>query len=142
MVDIRSRVFSDLETLSRHEKYGELIKSKTKGQIKLIILTRQTKQSAETLITSHSFETVIIPKSIMSVIVQYRNLAKKLKEYEVDAFICGDPWESYLLAQLLRKSFFRDSKIQVQLHGEFASPKWGNASLNSRLRKRLISLKL
>ena len=141
MVDIRSRVFSDLETLSRHEKYGELIKSKTNGKIKLMILTRQTKQSTETLFSSHSSETIIIPRSIGSIIVQYRNLAKELKEYKVEALICGDPWESYLLAQLLRKKFFRDSKIQVQLHGDFASPKWGNASLNSRLRKRLISLK-
>ncbi len=141
MVDIRSRVFSDLETLSRHEKYGDLIKGKTNSQIKLIILSRQTKQSPETSFLSNSFETVIIPRSIVSTVVQCKNLAKRLREYDVDALICGDPWESYLLARLLRRRFFCNSKIQVQLHGDFASPKWGNASLNSRLRKRLIFLK-
>jgi glycosyltransferase involved in cell wall biosynthesis len=73
--------------------------------------------------------------------IRIKGLAKELKKYRVVALICGDPWESYWLAQLLRVRYFPKSKIQVQLHGDFASPQWGNNSLKSRLRKQLINLK-
>jgi glycosyltransferase involved in cell wall biosynthesis len=141
MIDIRSRVFSDLETQSRHEKYGELIAKTSINQIKLLILTRQTQGEYQMESTEYQFETLIIPKNIALLMIRIKSLAKELKKYRVVALICGDPWESYWLAQLLRIRIFPKSKIQVQLHGDFASPRWGNNSLKSRLRKQLINLK-
>lgn len=141
MVDVRSRVFSDPETLSRHEKYGELLAIRSDNQIKLVILTLQNSHKTPIVSIRQSFETLIIPTSVINLLSSLKYLSTALKKYKVESLICGDPWESYLLARFLRRSFFHESKIQVQLHGDFASPKWGNNSKKSRLRKRLLTLK-
>jgi len=66
---------------------------------------------------------------------------KELKAREIVGFVCGDPWESYWISLWLKKIWFKNSKIQLQLHGDFGSYLWSKDSLKLKVREQLINLK-
>jgi glycosyltransferase involved in cell wall biosynthesis len=48
--------------------------------------------------------------------------------------VAGDPWESFWSAYLLNKLSSKKAPIQIQLHGDIASPAWKKISLQNRIR--------
>lgn len=140
MIDTAGRIINSEEAIERHNIYAQELASKSDTQYKLLILSPQIKDLKTKAISHAEFEFVQLPVSRNNlpgvVYYVYRNIKAK----NIVGFICGDPWESYWISLLLKKMKFRNSKIQLQFHGDFASILWSKDSLRLTIRQNLIKL--
>lgn len=141
MLDVAGRIADSEETIFRHNSYAKELDLKSNGSIKLIVVTPRNKISTEFASSDLQFEWIRIGGNRKNLpgFILLSFLA--LKKQNVVAFICGDPWEPYWVSRILKLTGFRKAKIQVQLHGDFASDSWGHGSPILSIRKLLISLR-
>jgi glycosyltransferase involved in cell wall biosynthesis len=66
----------------------------------------------------------------------------KSSDLEVKLIVVADPWESYWCAFFLVKLSRTSIPIQIQVHGDFADPRWSSLSLQNRIRNSLTKLSL
>jgi glycosyltransferase involved in cell wall biosynthesis len=66
----------------------------------------------------------------------------KSSDLEVRLIVVADPWESYWCAFFLVKLSRTSIPIQIQVHGDFADPRWSSLSLQNRIRNSLTKLSL
>ena len=66
----------------------------------------------------------------------------KSSDFEIKLIVVADPWESYWCAYFLAKLSRTSIPIQIQVHGDFADPRWSSLSLQNRIRKSLAKLSL
>lgn len=66
----------------------------------------------------------------------------KSSDLEIKLIVVADPWESYWCAFFLAKFFRTSIPIQIQVHGDFADPRWSSLSIQNRIRHSLAKLSL
>ena len=66
----------------------------------------------------------------------------KSSDLRIKLIVVADPWESYWSAFFLTKFFRANFPIQIQLHGDFAGPKWSSLSIQNRIRHRFAIISL
>lgn len=140
LIDTAGRIASSEETTERHNIYARELSCRSGSLYKLLILSPQLKDSASKIIPQPEFELIQVPVSRKNLIGLAYYAYKKTKSLEVVGFVCGDPWESFWISLWLKKIRFKNSKIQLQLHGDFASSDWSKNSLKLAIRQKLINL--
>jgi glycosyltransferase involved in cell wall biosynthesis len=63
-------------------------------------------------------------------------------EYQLKAFISGDPWLSLIITKFFQIIYYKDCKIQAQIHADIADKKWRNASFKNRVKSHLLKFTL
>ena len=66
----------------------------------------------------------------------------KSSDLEIKLIVVADPWESYWCAYFLAKFSRAGIPIQIQVHGDFADPKWRSLSIQNRIRHSLAKFSL
>jgi glycosyltransferase involved in cell wall biosynthesis len=66
----------------------------------------------------------------------------KLNNLNVRLLVAGDPWESYWSAYFLNRFLDKKIRIQIQVHGDIADPKWRKINYRNRARFLLAKLAL
>ena len=66
----------------------------------------------------------------------------KSSDLEIKLIVVADPWESYWCAYFLAKFSRTGIPIQIQVHGDFADPKWSSLSIQNRIRHSLAKFSL
>jgi glycosyltransferase involved in cell wall biosynthesis len=66
----------------------------------------------------------------------------KSSDLEIKLIVASDPWESYWCAYFLAKFSRTSIPIQIQVHGDFADPRWSSLSIQNRIRHSLAKLSL
>ena len=66
----------------------------------------------------------------------------KSSDLEIKLIVVADPWESYWCAFFLAKLSRTSIPIQIQVHGDFADPRWRSLSFQNRIRNSLAKLSL
>jgi len=66
----------------------------------------------------------------------------KSSDLEIKLIVASDPWESYWCAYFLAKFSRTGIPIQIQVHGDFADPRWSSLSIQNRIRHSLAKLSL
>ena len=140
MIDAAGRIPSSEEATERHNIYARELASKSDSQYKLFILSPQMKDLKTKAIPHAEFEFVQLPVSRNNPLGLFFYVYKYMKAMNIVGFVCGDPWESYWISLWLKKVKFRNSKIQLQFHGDFASSLWSKDSLRLTIRQKLIKL--
>jgi glycosyltransferase involved in cell wall biosynthesis len=87
------------------------------------------------------FELVQLPVNRNNFFGFAHRAIKTLKARKIAGFVCGDPWESFWISLWLKKVKFTNSKIQLQLHGDFGSSLWSKGSLKLKIRQQVVNLK-
>jgi glycosyltransferase involved in cell wall biosynthesis len=64
------------------------------------------------------------------------------QDWEVELLVVGDPWESYWSAYFLNRFLDKKIRIQIQVHGDIADPRWRRINLRNRIRFSLAKLSL
>ena len=73
----------------------------------------------------------------------FRLLIKTINmSVNVKLVIAGDPWESLILARIIRMSLRTKASVQVQVHGDIGNRKWIEANIRNWIRSRMAFLTL
>ena len=123
-------------TINRHKIYAsELLKQSKSKKIKLVAISSSNDISI-TELNFKSFHIHYISKPTISIhkfALRAALLAHK-KSWKVELLIVGDPWESLWCVYLFKRILRIRTKIQIQLHGDFANPLWRRINLRNRVR--------
>jgi glycosyltransferase involved in cell wall biosynthesis len=123
-------------TINRHKIYAsELLKQSKSKKIKLVAISSSNDISI-TELNFKSFHIHYIFKPTISIhkfALKAALLAHK-KSWKVELLIVGEPWESLWCAYLFRRILRIRTKIQIQLHGDFANPLWRRINFRNRVR--------
>ena len=130
--------------INRHKIYANaLIKHSKSQRIKLIAISSSDNFS----LVEHNYESFCIHYickptfNILKFASRAASLAYK-KKWKVELLIVGEPWESYWCAYLFRIILRIPTKIQIQLHGDFANPLWRRINLTNRVRFFLLKFSM
>ena len=141
ILDVAGRILDSEETVERHNTYARKLNSNSSSSLKLLIITRSKHKTKLNPQKQMDFELIRLPMSRSNIFGFAFHAYKYLKARRVVGFVSGDPWESYWISLWLKKYFFKNSKIQLQLHGDFGSSLWSKDSLKLKIRQQLINLK-
>lgn len=140
MIDAAGRILSSEESIKRHNTYAQELSYKSGSMYKLLILSPMMSDTKTKLVSQTEFELIQMPVSRNNLLGLVFYAYKSLRAKQIVGFICGDPWESYWISFWLKKIMFKNSKIQLQLHGDFASNLWSSKSLKLKIRQKFIKL--
>jgi glycosyltransferase involved in cell wall biosynthesis len=131
------------DVIERHNSYAlHLSKGNPKNKISLVILTAGSSQVI--IQKSSGLYLEVISKPTFNSIKFAKAALKKIrsKNLDVKLLVSGDPWESFWSAYLLNKLGSKKVPIQIQLHGDIASPAWKKISLQNRIRFNLAKFSM
>jgi len=66
-------------------------------------------------------------------VAQIASSTVKSKSWKIDRYVCGNPWESFFPALLMKYIFGLRAKMQIQYHGCFYEKAWLKISFKNRL---------
>lgn len=141
ILDVAGRILDSEETVERHNVYARELDSDSNSELKLLIISTGKLESNARKFQDMEFELIQLKVARSNILRFAFQAYKKVKDREIVGFVCGDPWESYWISFWLKKIWFKNSKIQVQLHGDFGSCLWSKDSLKLKVRQQLINLK-
>ena len=131
------------DVIERQNSYAlHLSQSNPKNKISLVILTAGRSQVK--IQQSSGLYLEVISKPTFNSIKFAKAALKKIRSGNPDVklLVAGDPWESFWSAYLLNKLSSKKVPIQIQLHGDMASPAWKKISLQNRIRFNLAKLSM
>jgi glycosyltransferase involved in cell wall biosynthesis len=135
MLDPRGVILSGGDdVIKRHHSYARDLAKKSKGKkISLLILSASTSHFNKYQLGNLQIKRISNPT------LNAYNFAKKAfqaikNNYDVKLLVAGDPWESFWSANILSKYLPSKVPIQVQLHGDIASPTWRKINLRNKFR--------
>ena len=141
ILDVAGRILDSEETVERHNTYARELKSNSNYSLKLLIISTSKHESKLNPQRQMDFELIQLPLSRSNFFGFAFHAYKNLEARRVVGFVSGDPWESYWISLLFKKYLFKNSKIQLQLHGDFGSRLWSKDSPKLKIRQQLINLK-
>jgi glycosyltransferase involved in cell wall biosynthesis len=140
ILDVAGRILDSEETIERHNIYAQELSVKSNSSLKLLIVTARNRESVTKISRNLHFELVQLPVNRNNFFGFAFRASRTLKARKVAGFVCGDPWESFWISLWLKKAKFINSKIQLQLHGDFGSNLWSKGSLKLKIRQQVVNL--
>jgi glycosyltransferase involved in cell wall biosynthesis len=64
------------------------------------------------------------------------------QNWEIELLVAGDPWESYWSAYFLNRFLDKKIRIQIQVHGDIADPRWRRINYRNRIKYSFAKLSL
>ena len=128
--------------IERHRKYAqELHGDNPKNPIFLIGCKSSTKSGA-VLIDEPSFKVFSLGNSDSNFlkVSQSARSTVKIKNWKIYRYVCGNPWESFFPALILKYVFGINAKMQIQYHGCFYEKAWLKISLKNQQNSRFFCL--
>lgn len=124
VVDVRNLIQGNKSTLERHLKYSEILDFRSNSDLGLGII-RFKRQTRITSGREDGLHVLTIPSNPLALArVLLLNKIKGNEDNSVRVLVAGDPWESALLAYLLKSTFFHSARVQVQIHGDIGNNDW------------------
>ena len=142
IVDSRSVITKDQNTFARHQMYADTLLDQSRGNLSLSVLyfSKCKKPKKEISGSLLLFEAPINPFLALRT---FRLLIKTINmSVNVKLVIAGDPWESLILARIIRMSLRTKASVQVQVHGDIGNRKWIEANIRNWIRSRMAFLTL
>ena len=142
ITDPRNLIFGNASTFNRHKVYSEILMKATQDGLKLGVISFQSRKGFSIELIDNLYSIKI------SKILIFQRKARKSFAREYNALfsthllIAGDPWESFLSAVLFSKMTSRNSRIQVQAHGDIGNRLWINLNWRNRIRSLIAFLSL
>ena len=140
ILDVAGRILDSEETVERHNTYARELNSRSNSSLKLLIVGIGKHESKTKHLQKMDFELIRLPVARNNILGFTFHAYRNLRARRIAGFICGDPWESYWISLWFKKILFKNSKIQLQLHGDFGSRLWSKDSLKLKMRQQLINL--
>jgi glycosyltransferase involved in cell wall biosynthesis len=124
-----------LSVISRHNKYSEMLGSRTHGEKTLIVLTLVPRGTPASQLPA---TIVSFTSRITWILGSVRFLLNNRSR--IYLFVTGNPWESFWVTWLLKNLSCIRARLQVQFHGDFCDVKWKSMSWKNKLRFKSLPL--
>ena len=114
------------DVIDRHASYAENIQDRfPELRIKLVVVSKSVGPT-ERIIKERNLTIIPISLTRNNLFAFVSKAARTLDKlgYKPVVLVAGDPWRAGYAAVLIRRLFFRNSKIQVQLHGDITNLSW------------------
>ncbi len=113
-----------LETFERLDKYSKKFRSICGDKnAKLIVLIRNTNANNFPREKFPNLEFINTNRSLLSLMSGVLRFFRSVNTLP-STIIAGDPWKGFIVSYLLKKYFFKNAKLQIQMHGKiYAKPK-------------------
>ena len=121
--------------IERHRKYAqELHGANSKNPILVIGCKSSTKPGA-VIVEEANFKVFSLGSNEGKFlkVAQIARSTVKSKSWKIKRYICGNPWESFFPALLMKYIFGLRAKMQIQYHGCFYEKAWLKISFKNRL---------
>jgi glycosyltransferase involved in cell wall biosynthesis len=142
IVDPRNLIFGNVSTLNRHKVYSETLTRVSQDGLKLGVISFRSRKSFSIELVDNLYS-IKISKSLIFQRKARKSFASEYKAlFNTHLLIAGDPWESFLSAVLFSKMTSRNSRIQVQAHGDIGNRLWINLNWRNRIRSLIAFLSL
>jgi glycosyltransferase involved in cell wall biosynthesis len=131
------------DVIARHENYAKELHTQGKtSRLDLKVLSAAVsaknfntgKNERVTTISEPTFNSYMFAKKAYKFI--------KINNLNVKLLVAGDPWESYWSAYFLNRFLDKKIRIQIQVHGDIADPRWRRINLRNRIRFSLAKFSL
>lgn len=142
IVDVRNLIQGNKSTLERHLKYSEILELRSNSDLSLGII-RFKRQNCVTSGHEEGLQVLTLPSNPLSLArVLLLDKIKGNQDNSVKVLVAGDPWESAISAYLLKSTYFRSAKVQVQIHGDIGSQEWIFLTFRNYLRSIIAKFTL
>lgn len=122
--------FNDIDVIERHHQYLDDYQKKYAEKLDIVILG----VTANNL--SKRIQGIELAHKTRNFIYFGISASKILKAYKSPVLIAADPWFSFLSCLIIKRFAKKDSKIQLQLHGQYISS--NQKTLKNQFIKRYI----
>lgn len=142
IVDVRNLIQGNNSTLERHLKYSEILDLRSNSDLSLGII-RFKRQNCVTSGHEDGLQVLTLPSNPLALArVLLLNKIKGNQDNSVKVLVAGDPWESAISAYLLKSTYFRFARVQVQIHGDIGSQEWIFLTFRNYLRSIIAKFTL
>lgn len=138
VIDTRSLIKNSKSTLERHNLYAEKLEKLSGGAYTLSVLFFGSKNPGSIEING-KLKFIKLSYNPIKALIGIINLKEK-SIINPKVLIAGDPWESFIVARIVKRLIFPKSKIQVQVHGDIGNPSWIHATIKNYIRSLLTAL--
>ena len=142
IIDPRNLIFGNASTLNRHKVYSEFLMKVTQDGLKLGVISFHSRSGFSIELIDNLYSIKIPRDLIFRRQVQKRFVSEYNALFNTYLLIAGDPWESFLSAVLFSKMTSRNSRIQVQAHGDIGNRLWINLNWRNKIRSYFAYLTL
>lgn len=126
-------VNSGQRVIDRHFSYDQLLQDQSDGNVRLKVLSRQiTDKHISMLPYNFHLYANLGAWFIRSWMFLLRHRSQVL------VLIAGEPWFSFWTLMILKWLTLSSARVQVQLHGDFATQEWLNIHWSNRMRMPLL----
>jgi len=131
------------DVIARHENYAKELHTQGKtSRLDLKVLSAAV--SAKNFNTGKNERVITISEPTFNSYMFAKKAYKfiKINNLNVKLLVAGDPWESYWSAYFLNRFLDKKIRIQIQVHGDIADPRWRRINLRNRIRFSLAKFSL
>lgn len=142
IIDPRNLIFGTASTLNRHKVYSETLTKVTQDRLKLGVMSFQSREGFSIELIDNMYS-IKISKSLIFQRKAWKSFVTEYKAlFNTHLLVAGDPWESFLSATLFSRMTSRNSRIQVQAHGDIGNRLWIKLNWRNRIRSLIALLTL
>jgi glycosyltransferase involved in cell wall biosynthesis len=131
------------DSRARHKHYSEILSAlSTENELNLVVISSG---DVEEFDSSGNAEFYQIRCGKFNPIKFIFTSRKTIKNNGLNAkvLVCGDPWESFLIAKAVQFLLRNKPKLQVQIHADISDSNWHEQSLKRKIRSKfqLLAIK-
>jgi len=142
IIDHKAHIRNHKSVLSRHQGYAAEIFSKSNDSASLALLSLGLNGRVEGEKKNHIW-LFYFPFRAKEIYANYTKIKSKFLELgSVKLLISGDPWFGGLIVLVLKKMFFKDAVIEIQVHADIGDGAWRRISLINHLKYSIARLTL
>jgi glycosyltransferase involved in cell wall biosynthesis len=121
--------------IERHRKYAQELHGDNPKNPIFVIGCKSSTKSGAVLIDEPSFKVFSLGNSDSNFlkVSQSARSTVKINNWKIYRYVCGNPWESFFPALILKYVFGINAKMQIQYHGCFYEKAWLKISLKNQL---------
>jgi glycosyltransferase involved in cell wall biosynthesis len=116
------------DTFLRHQRYQDELKQSSKDTSYLVVLTRKQSFPGPSDISLEIHEAASLLEWFKMVLKYLRSNSLKVKW-----LVAGEPWITFWICFAFRNLWLKNSKLQLQVHGDFGNPVWRESSSKRKI---------
>ena len=131
------------DSRARHKHYGEILSARsTENELNLVVISSGDVEEFDSSDYAEFYQIRCAKYNPIKFIFTSRKTIKN-NGLNAKVLVCGDPWESFLIAKAVQCLLRNKPKLQVQIHADISDSNWHERSLKRKIRSKfqLLAIK-
>lgn len=131
------------DSRARHKHYSEILSAlSTENELNLVVISSGDVEEVDSSGNADFYQIRCGKFNPIKFIFTSRKTIKN-NGLNAKVLVCGDPWESFLIAKAVQCLLRNKPKLQVQIHADISDSNWHEQSLKRKIRSKfqLLAIK-